>query len=574
MFHLFYMRVDPAVKVPDRFASWVGPDGEVQMAEPKIDFAVITALSVEREAVVRRLDDCTKQQFDGEPLTFYAGTLKIPGEVHSYTIVVTQLLEMGISDAAIATTNVINRWHPRNVLMVGIAGGVEGKAELGDVLVSHYAYYYEPGKATSEGFESRGRQFNSDLMLYGRAQHYEAAEWISEIHAARPGALGEEAAFPAVRFGPIACGEQVIASLDVLDDIKKQCPKMIGVAMEGAGAAKGALSSGDPPPRYLEIRGVSDYAGPDKSDGWHEYAANAAAAFTIGFLRSRPIPPGPLPEEEAAPAKTTATLVLTAQSLRSISAEELMPALDEVTKQGELEFFHLDFTDLVKNKVFTEPETAAGRLADPQGGLLGAIARRADARIVFHGLCAIPPVVLAGHIVTDRRKVSLFDFQPDASNWVWPGTPDGFLPLKRSEMPRRTIKEAGEVIIRMPITYPIDNAATDILNLNPRLTIDLKYPEIGRNVVRSEEQVREYGRSFRETLDLIRKWMPSCRRIHLFYAGPMALAFHIGQQISENIHPPIAVWNFSRKYEWAIDLAAAMSGEPCVIKRQSDGDTK
>lgn len=533
------------------------------MPMPRIDFAVITALQVERDAVVRRLESCEKQQFDGDSLTYYVGTLKIPGEPQPYSVVVTQLLEMGISDAAIATTTVINRWHPRNVLMVGIAGGVRDKAALGDVLVSQYAYYYEPGKATTEGFESRGRQFNSDLMLFGRAHHYEAAEWMSEIHAARPDTSGEEVALPSVRFGPIACGEQVIASLEALDEIKKQCPKMIGVAMEGAGAAKGALSSGDPP-RYLEIRGVSDYAGPDKNDGWHEYAANAAAAFTIGFLRSRPIPPGPPPEEEVAHEKPVATLVLTAQSLRPISAQEIMPALDDATKQGELEFFHLDFTDLVKNKAFVDPQTAASRLADPQGALLGAVARRADARIVFHGLCAIPPVILAGHIVTDRRKVNLFDFHPDASNWVWPGTPDGFLPLKRTEMPKRVIKDAGQVMIRMPISYPINKADTDVLNLNPRLIIDLEYPDIGRSVVRSEEQVREYGRSFRETLDLIRKWMPGCSRIHLFYAGPMALAFHIGQQISENIHPPVTVWNFSRKYEWAIDLAAAMSGEPCV----------
>ena len=514
---------------------------------------------------MRRLEGFEKIQFDDEPLTFYTGSVAIPGEARPFTVVVTQLLEMGIIDSAIATTRVVNRWHPRNVLMVGIAGGVKGKAVLGDVLVSHYAYYYEPGKATEDGIENRGRQFNSDLMLYGRAQHYDAAEWKGEIHALRPDAAGKEAELPTVRFGPIGCGELVIASEEELENIKRQCPKMIGVAMEGAGAAKGALSDGNPP-RYLEIRGVSDYAGPDKNDGWHEYAANAAAAFTIGFLRSRPFPPGPPPEEETGQTKAVATLVLVAQSLRPISAAEIMPALDEETKRGELEFFHLDFTDLVQNKVFTDPEAAARRLADPQGALLGAVARRADAHLVFHGLAAIPPVVLAGHIVTDRRKVRLFDFHPDTGSWSWPGTPNGFPAFNRTELPKRTIKEPGEVVIRMPISYPIHAADIEPLQLNPRLQIDLAFPNIDRGVVRSEEQVREYGRVFRETLDLIRKKMPACRRVHLFYAGPMALAFHIGQQISENIHPPVVVWNYSRGYEWAIDLASALSGEPCVIR--------
>jgi len=121
---------------------------------------------------------------NGEPLTYYVGTLSIPGEERPFTVVVTQLIDMGNPDAAIATTKVIPRWRPRNVLMVGIAGGVKGKVALGDVVVSQYAHDYEPAKLTPDGVEHRDRQFNSDLMLYARAQHYEAADWKGEIHAA------------------------------------------------------------------------------------------------------------------------------------------------------------------------------------------------------------------------------------------------------------------------------------------------------------------------------------------------------------------------------------------------------
>ena len=266
-------------------------------------------------------------------MTFYVGTVSVPGEGKPFTIVVTQLPDMGNADASITTTRVIQRWQPRNVLMVGIAGGVEGKAALGDVAVAQYAHYYEPAKLAANGIEHRGRQFNSTLLLYSRAQHYEAAEWKGEIHTARPDTVGGEPKLPEVRFGPIGCGEKVIANLEELAEIQRQCPKMIAVAMEGAGVAKAVLSEGYSP-RYLEIRGISDYAGPDKHDGWHEYAANAAAAFTIGFLRSRPFPPGPPPEQGAGQAKAVASLVLVAQSLRPISAEELTAALDEDAKHG------------------------------------------------------------------------------------------------------------------------------------------------------------------------------------------------------------------------------------------------
>lgn len=531
------------------------------MVEPPVDFAIIAALKVEREALAHRLEGVAKVQDPNEPLTYYVGTLPIPGEDRPYTVVVTQLIDPGNPDAAIATTKVITRWRPRNVLMVGIAGGVKGEAALGDVVVSQYAHYYEPAKQKPKGVEHRDRQFNSDLMLYARAQHYDAAEWKGEIDSPRPGA--GKSKLPEVRFGPIACGEQVIADDKALAELRSRCPKMVAVAMEGSGVAKAVLSTGDPP-RYLEIRGVSDYAGPSKNDGWHDYAANAAAAFTVGFLRSRPFPPGPPPEEATGNATAAPTLVMIAQSLRPISAEELMPVLDADAKRGQLEFLHLDFTDLVKNKTLADPQAAADRVASPQAKLLAELARRADARLVFGGLAAIPPVVLAGHVVTARRHVRLFDFHE--RDWAWPGTPQGFPRLQQNGLPKRPVKGPGVAMIRMAVSYPITRADTDPLGLDARLQIDLSLDAPARFVVKSEEQVLDYGRAFRATLDALRTAMPDCERVHLFYAGPMALAFHLGQQISENIHPPVTVWNFIRGYEWGLDLAAAVTGERCVVR--------
>ena len=97
--------------------------------------------------------------------------------------------------------------------MVGIAGGVQGKVRLGDVLVSQFAYYYEPSKLIDGQIEHRGRQFNSDLMLYGRAMHYEAAEWKADIQVARSDVGDGVPTLPEVHFAPIACGEKVVADL-------------------------------------------------------------------------------------------------------------------------------------------------------------------------------------------------------------------------------------------------------------------------------------------------------------------------------------------------------------------------
>ena len=131
------------------------PDGIAPVAEVKggpIDFAVVTALKLEREALLKRLDEGYQSlQEDNEPLTYYYGHVTIPSSGERYTVVVVMLLGMGNEEAAVATTRVIQRWQPEHVLMVGIAGGVPGKVALGDVVVTDSIYYYEPAKLTPRG---------------------------------------------------------------------------------------------------------------------------------------------------------------------------------------------------------------------------------------------------------------------------------------------------------------------------------------------------------------------------------------------------------------------------------------
>jgi hypothetical protein len=264
------------------------------------------------------------------------------------------------------------------------------------------------------------------------------------------------------------------------------------------------------------------------------------------------------------------TVVLLAQSLRPIGDDEILPALPADYRAAGVKILRLDLTDLVRNKVLSDPAEAARRLADPTGPLVGAISGRLVGRLVFHGLAAIPPVILAGHVVTDRHHVRLFDYYPETGTWIWPGPGEPYPEFGRHGLPTKTINTAGDAIIRVSVSYRILPVQTEALGLDAPLQIDLSLADPARNVVRSETQIRAYGRIFRETLDQIHAVMPRCRRVHLFYAGPMALAFHIGQQISENIHPPVAAWNFAREYEWAIDLAAAVVGQPCVLRRQAE----
>ena len=114
---------------------------------------------------------------------------------------------------------------------------------------------------------------------------------------------------PAVHFGPIASGEKLIADKATLLQLIEHVPKLLATEMEGAGVAK-ATTQYTPSPGFLEIRGISDFADEQKNDDWHPYAAHAAAAFTIGLLRTGPVKPTsavptePPPKPEPKPEPT------------------------------------------------------------------------------------------------------------------------------------------------------------------------------------------------------------------------------------------------------------------------------
>lgn len=539
---------------------------DVTAENERADVAIVTALKIERDAVLRHLGDYEIVQDDNQPLTYYRGRVEAPVPGGGYEVVVVKTLEAGNDEAAVATSSVIQRWRPRSVFMVGIGGGVRGEVELGDVVVANFVYYYEPAKLVPGGKQDRSQDLRTDRLLYGRAQHYEASEWRGEIDAEVPEEDTNVARRPEAHFGPIGSGEKVVADEEALRRLLVACPKMIATAMEGAGVARAAASHGDRSPAFLEVRGISDYADHLKSDDWHRYAAAAAAAFTVGLLRSAPFPP--LAATDSEPAVGKPVLVMRAQSLRSIAGDEILGAFDDDLKGRDLETLALDFTDLAPSRILTDPETAAKRMADPRGDLLGTLARRGDADLVFHGLAHVPLVFLAGHLVTDRQYVRLFDFHPEAGGdtWAWPGT-DGFPPLEISGVPKRAVRKTGDAVVRVSISYETTAAQTRAVVPRPALEVDAALQEPKRGVVQSEDQVRRYGQVFRrEILDPIAQLAPGIERVHVFYAGPVALAFHLGQQISENIHPPVVVWNYSRGYGWAIDLAAAAIGEPCVVR--------
>ena len=108
---------------------------------PGVDFLLVTALEEERDAVLDKLPGYQKlPPFRDDIRTYFQAQLPVTfsdGETGNYRVIVMPLLGMGRVQAATATADAITRWHPRYIMLVGIAGGVAARGvSIGDILIA------------------------------------------------------------------------------------------------------------------------------------------------------------------------------------------------------------------------------------------------------------------------------------------------------------------------------------------------------------------------------------------------------------------------------------------------------
>ena len=105
-----------------------------------VDTVIITPMQVERDALLAMFKPApVRVQSSRQSALRYALV-----EVNNHKIAIVVLPSMGNPNAAAAATNAIAELHPRYVLVVGIAAGIEGAADYGDVLIPETVYYHNP----------------------------------------------------------------------------------------------------------------------------------------------------------------------------------------------------------------------------------------------------------------------------------------------------------------------------------------------------------------------------------------------------------------------------------------------
>ncbi len=269
-------------------------------ADTITDVVIITALQKECEAVLRHLGSYQEVRTKGR--TFYRASIQSQKSNNSYQVVVLSLTTMGNYRAALATQQAISVWNPSYIILAGIAGGVQkgNSRYLGDLLVGEQIVSYEPGKQTEFGIQRRYEVYRPAKILLEAAKNLPLQEWALATIVPRPDGTTKRV-IPQVHFGVVASGEKVVADAALTNELQSDWSQLVGIEMEGVGIATAAYYA-DYLPGILLVKGMCDWADGFKNDDWQEYAADAAASFVIGLLKSEPfeskLKPQPVRKDE------------------------------------------------------------------------------------------------------------------------------------------------------------------------------------------------------------------------------------------------------------------------------------
>ncbi|MDM8560857.1 hypothetical protein [Candidatus Parabeggiatoa sp. HSG14] len=250
------------------------------------DIVIITALDKERDAVLRYLDAPEKVHTTNRII--YKSNLRHDNAESAYQVVLLCQGKMGNVAAGIATTQAIDVWNPSLIILVGITGGVENGDEryLGDLIAAEQIVGYESGKLTNTGVERRYDVLRSTHAFVEAVRNFPDEKWVLASTIPRPDGK-EGRVIPKIHWGIVASGEKVIADTKTVSELQNHWTKLAGIEMEGYGTALAAYTA-ESCPDFFMVKGICDWANPDKNDEWQAYAADVAAVFVVKLLKSKP----------------------------------------------------------------------------------------------------------------------------------------------------------------------------------------------------------------------------------------------------------------------------------------------
>ena len=231
--------------------------------ETIMNIGIVTAMEAEREQVDSLLSE--KEALSEGPFRFTKGMI-------GYNRVILMQCGIGKVNAAVGIVELIRRFQPDCLISTGVAGGIDTRLNVMDVVASRQVVYHDVW--CGEGNE------------YGQVQNFPARFEGNETLMDCALKLKTDMK---IYDGLICSGDQFITAGERLKQIKRRFPEGLAVDMESGAIAQVCYLYAVP---FISFRTVSDT--PEAENSWQQYTdfwktiADRSFSVTRAFLNALP----------------------------------------------------------------------------------------------------------------------------------------------------------------------------------------------------------------------------------------------------------------------------------------------
>ncbi|MFK8262823.1 5'-methylthioadenosine/adenosylhomocysteine nucleosidase [Capnocytophaga canimorsus] len=222
---------------------------------------IIGAMELEINRLKNELEDLEVQKIAA--FTFYKGSI-------AGVSVVVLLSGIGKVSASVATTLLIEKYHPDIIINTGTAGGL-GDTSVHDLILATEVRHHDVD-VTAFGYEM-GQQAQMPAAYLPDNQWFENAKAIAKKYTQQ------------LHYGLVVSGDAFIHDPKRLQNIEKQFPKAKAVEMEAAAIAQTCYLMQVP---FIMLRAISDKAGEGNAQSYEQFVQEAgkiAAEINIDLIK-------------------------------------------------------------------------------------------------------------------------------------------------------------------------------------------------------------------------------------------------------------------------------------------------
>ncbi len=248
------------------------------------DVAIVTALEdPELEELLKLTQEPVKFVLEGH--SYYRFSIENKSN-KKISILCASAERMGLSWSASLTTRIINKFSPKYIMMTGICAGVDGRTELGDIIVGDPVWDWGAGKLSEKSGEKIFLPDPHQLPLNRKLKEgFKLISKDTQFMKSLPLNWSDDdiTKIPSLKIAPMACGSSVISTQIVINEINEDHRKLTAIEMESYGVMAASHAYDIP---CVVIKSVCDFGNTKKSDDVQRYSSYTSASVAIYFIQN------------------------------------------------------------------------------------------------------------------------------------------------------------------------------------------------------------------------------------------------------------------------------------------------